>query len=97
MIILKTKYEKPMVVVDRYALSQAIAGCSIKVGLADRGCFLTDGDVTQQMKSYAYYGWFVDTTGSNPCTIRVEAGHTYSTDGGDGFCYHTNANGALTS
>ena len=97
MIILKIKYEKPMVIVDRYALSQAIAGCNIKVGLADRNCFLTDADVTQQMKAYAYYGWFVDTNGTNPCTTRVEAGHTYITDSGDGFCYHTNVNGALTS
>jgi hypothetical protein len=96
-IVMRMKYEKPMVAVDRYALSQAIAGCSIKVGLSDRGCFLTHDDVTPQMKGYAYYGWFVDTTGTNPCSIHVEAGHTYTTDSGDGFCYHTNVNGALTS
>lgn len=93
---MRMKYEKPLVAVDRYELSQAIAGCSVKVGLADRGCFLRDADVPAQMKSYAYYGWFVDTTGTNPCNTKIAAGQTYNDDA-DGFCYHTNANGALTS
>ena len=95
-MFMKLQYEKPMVAVDRYELSQAIAGCSIRVGLADRGCFLRDEDVPTQLKSFAYYGWFVDTTGSNPCTEKIAAGQTYN-DGADGFCYHTQANGALTS
>lgn len=85
---MKMKYQKPMVAVDRYELSQSIAGCNIKVGSTSGMCFLKDPDVPNSMKSFAYYGWFAD----DACTYRVIAGNNY-----DGFCYHTQANSALTS
>lgn len=85
---MKLKYEKPMVAVDRYELSQSIAGCAVKVGASDSGCFLRDSDVPNKMKSFAYYGWFADGN----CRMRVIAGNDY-----DGFCYHTAANSYLQS
>lgn len=91
---MKLKYEKPMVAVDRYELTQAIAGCSIKVNSIDRLCFTLDEDVPDKLKSFAMVeGWFVDgTSGLSACTVWIKAG-----DGHDGYCYHTQANGALTS
>lgn len=89
---MKMKYEKPMVAVDLYELSQSIAGCMIKVGMTDSGCFLNDPDVPPEMKSFAAQGWFVEGN----CMTHTVAGTTY--DGVyDGMCFHTQANGALVS
>lgn len=86
---MKMKYEKPMVAVDRYELSQAIAGCTaIKIGLTSAACFLADDDAPPISKAYAANGWFADNT----CFNKTVAGVTY-----DGICYHTQVNGALTS
>lgn len=85
---MKMKYEKPMVSVDRYELSQSIAGCNIKVGATSAMCFLRSPSVPNAMKSFAYHGWFADAQ----CSYRVVEGTNY-----DGFCYHTQANAALIS
>lgn len=84
---MKMKYEKPVVAVDRYELSQAIAGCSIRVNSADSLCFLKDPDVPGIAKSYAANGWFVEG-----CVLTTIAGMNY-----DGMCYHTQVNAALKS
>ena len=86
---MKMKYEKPMAAIDRYELSQAIAGCAIKVNQTSSLCFLRDADVPAQTKAFAANGWFVDANG---CKIVTVAGTTY-----DGVCYHTQVNGALIS
>ena len=89
---MKMKYEKPMVAVDLYTLTQSIAGCGISVGFMDNGCFLDSPNVPPEMKSFAAHGWFVD----GHCDIAIVAGTTY--DGiYDAMCFHTQANGALTS
>lgn len=89
---MKMKYEKPLVAVDLYELSQSIAGCDIKIGHMDSYCFLVDDDVPGPTKSWAAQGYFVDGI----CQKFVTAGTTY--DGVfNGMCYHTNANGALVS
>ena len=85
---MKMKYEKPMVAVDLYQLTQSIAGCSISVGFINSGCFLESPKVPPQMKAFAANGWFVDGS----CDVHTVAGTTY-----DGMCFHTQANGALTS
>ena len=85
---MKMKYEKPMVAVDLYQLTQSIAGCSISVGFINSGCFLESPNVPPQMKAFAANGWFVDGS----CDVHTVAGTTY-----DGMCFHTQANGALTS
>ena len=87
---MKMKYEKPAVAVDRYELSQAIAGCSgIKVNLESSLCFLMSNEVPGNIKAYAANGWF---TAAGECAIQVISGVTY-----DGVCYHTQVNGVLTS
>ena len=87
---MKKLYEKPMVAVDRYELSQAIAGCgSIKIGLERSACFLKDPAAPAISKAYAANGWF---TANGQCAIKTVSGVTY-----DGLCYHTQVNGVLTS
>lgn len=82
---MKMKYEKPMVAVDHYKLSQSIAGCAFKVNNADSACYLRDPDVPAVIKSFAASNWF---TADGNCAIQAKAGQTY-----DGICYHTQANG----
>lgn len=90
--VMKMKYEKPMVAVDLFELSQSIAGCDIKIDYMDSYCFLVDKDVPPEPQSMAAQGYFVDGI----CMNFVTAGTTY--DGAfSGMCYHTNANGALVS
>lgn len=85
---MKMKYEKPIVAVDRYELSQAIAGCSIRVNSVDSLCFLKDPDVPAITKSYAANGWFTEGN----CALQTIAGMNY-----DGMCYHTQVNAVLKS
>lgn len=82
---MKMRYEKPLVAVDHYKLSQSIAGCAYKVNYMDSGCFLGDPDVPAVIKSFAASGWF---TAEGSCVVQAKAGETY-----DGICYHTQANG----
>ena len=89
---MKMKYEKPMVAVDFYQLTQAIAGCYIKVNYTSSGCILESPNTTLDHKAYASIGYFVEGS----CIISTVPGTTY--DGAnDGICYHTNANGVLLS
>jgi hypothetical protein len=89
---MKMKYEKPMVAVDLYQLTQSIAGCSIKVNYVNSGCFMDSPNTTVDMKALASVGFFVD----GACLLTAVAGTTY--DGAEnGVCYHTNVNGALLS
>ena len=82
---MKMKYEKPMVAVDLYKLSQAISGCGFKVNLADSACYLRDPDVPAVIKSFAANNWF---TAEGNCVIQAKAGQTF-----DGICYHTSSGG----
>ena len=83
---MKLKYEKPMVAVDRYELSQSIAGCVINVNFTDSVCFLTS-NVPDMIKELASSGWFVEG-----CAFFAQDGASF-----DGVCIHTSANAALTS
>lgn len=82
---MKKKYEKPLVAVDHYKLSQSIAGCAYKVNNMDSACYLRDPDVPAVIKSFAASNWF---TAEGNCVIQAKAGQTY-----DGICYHTQVNG----
>ena len=53
---MKMKYEKPMVAVDLYKLTQSIAGCAISVGFTNSGCFLESPKVPPEMKAFAANG-----------------------------------------
>lgn len=100
---MKMKYEKPLVAVDRYELTQSIAGCDhIKVNAAGYMCFLVDTDIPIEIKSFAIGGvWFADNSCTNQVVQGVQgiqaenAGHNPILY--DGICYHTQVNSALTS
>jgi hypothetical protein len=95
---MKMKYEKPMVAVDQFKLSQAIAGCSISVGFTDSLCFLTSNEVPAATKNLAAMGYFT----ADGCGMIIDAGITFDKNGNptnnyDGICIHTQVNGAITS
>lgn len=85
---MKKTYEKPMLAVEYYQLTQTIASCATKIGLLSDQCVLKDPDATPQMKNLASVGWFVE---GNCSSFGTEM------DQFDGICYHTNANAAFSS
>lgn len=85
---MKSRYEKPIVAVERYELSMAISGCSTKIGLLNSACVYNDPDAPTEMRSLAILQWFT----SGKCTNVVQGGQS-----SDGICYHTNANAAFQS
>lgn len=88
---MKIKYEKPLVAVEHYELSQAIASCIIKIGPnGSNACVRTDADTPGAMRSWANSGWFADSS-CDPNSL-VSIGQTF-----DGICYHTQANAAFQS
>ena len=80
---MKLKYEKPLIAVEQYALSQAIAACQTQVGYNDNICMANDEDVPLLMREMAATGMF----GEGRC---VEP--PYDMDFEDNVCYHTSAN-----
>lgn len=88
---MKMKYEKPLVAVERYELSQSIASCAIKVGPnGSNGCIKDNGQGLGGMWSMAYAGYFASVTGG--CDWVASIGQDFS-----GVCYHTQANAAFVS
>lgn len=79
---MKLKYEKPLIAVERYALSQAIASCPTQVGFGDNVCIAKDDDVPPLMQEMASVGLF----GQGRCEVEA----TGIEDDYDGVCYHTN-------
>ena len=80
---MKMKYNKPMAAVERYELSQAIAGCVTKIGMnGTRSCIRTDEDTPPAMRDAATAGWFADNTCFSGFIPNI--GTMY-----DGICYHT--------
>ena len=87
---MKMPYEKPMMAIERYELTQSIATCETKIGFNSAACVKKDPDATPQMKDFAWSdGWF-----NSDCAdgYVVTPG-----DGEDFLCYHTNANAAFSS
>ena len=78
---MKIPYEKPMMAIERYALTQSIADCAKKIGFMDSACVLKDPDSTGEMKDLAYDNGFL----AGYCSDPVEGGQ----DDSDGVCYHT--------
>lgn len=81
------KYEKPLIAVENYVLSQAIASCEIKIGFVNSTCVLNDVDAPDGCKSLAGIGYFTEV-----CEFQPEI-----TDPNDGICYHTSANAMFQS
>ena len=79
---------KPLVSVERYELTQAIASCKTKIGFLNSECVEKDPDATPQMKDFAAVGWFNEGYCGESAV---------GMDGYDSICYHTNANAAFNS
>lgn len=85
---MKIKYEKPMVAVERYELSQAIAACVLKIGPSgSQYCVQTDPQTPDEMRNASYNDYF-----ATDCSETASIGQTY-----DGICYHTQANATFVS
>lgn len=85
---MKIPYEKPMMAIERYELTQTIASCATKIGFLDSDCVKNDPDATNQMKDLAWSGFFTDGN----CDAFAQ-----DMDGFDSICYHTNASAAFSS
>ena len=86
MVVVKKQYEKPMLAVEYYQLSQSIAACATKIGFLDSDCVKNDPDATNKMKDLAWEDYFVEC-------IESPTGM----DDYDSICYHTNTNAAFNS
>lgn len=91
---MKKKYQKPIVCVEHYSLTQSIASCTgIKIranGIPGRADVLADPDATNTMKNLARIGGFLE--GGAGCVNNLS-----SYVDKDGVCYHTNINAAFNS
>lgn len=94
---MKLNYQKPMVAVEHFELSQSIAGCSIKIGFGSNACVQNDSDTPPEMRSVAILNPTYFAEGCNA------AGHfdviTNDIPGAekDILCYHTQTNATFTS
>lgn len=85
---MKKKYEKPLFLVEKYALTQQIAACSVQIGFGGYECIMNDPDSTDQMRDQATWGSFA----GDDCWYPVNVGDEF-----DGVCYHTNAMSVFNS
>ena len=88
MRLVKKQYEKPMLAVEYYQLSQSIAACVTKIGFLNSECVINDPDATAQMKNLADTGYFAERHCDTP---------PHNMDDYDSICYHTNTNAAFNS
>lgn len=85
---MKKQYQKPMIAVEHYELTQSIASCSIKIGFLDSICVIKDSDSTPEMRDLAMNFMFTSGKCVNDAIIGSDE---------DGVCYHTNINAAFSS
>lgn len=86
--MLKLKYEKPMLAVEYFELTQSIAACVTNIGFMSSDCVKNDPDATEQMQNLAWSGCF----SNSGCDYYPEGMDVY-----DSICYHTNVNAAFSS
>ena len=89
---MKKLYEKPAVAVERFALTQYISACELKIGFAGRTCVLQDADTQNLYGMLSLAADYHFTSGAPGCD------HVPSElSGENGICYHTLSNAAFTS
>lgn len=86
---MKKKYEKPLIAVENYVLSQAIASCSTRIGFNSSACVFDDVDAPAGFRNLAGIGYF---TADGKCTSQPNITDVY-----DNICYHTSANAMFQS
>lgn len=86
---MKKKYEKPLIAVENYVLSQAIASCSTRIGFNSSACVFDDEDAPDGFRNLAGIGYF---TADGDCFFQPNI-----TDEYDSICYHTSADAMFHS
>ena len=87
---MKKKYERPVIEVENFQLTQQIASCSgVKINLTSGDCVLNSPYATEEMRRYAMVGFFMDNDTCMPISVGM--------DDMDGICYMTNVNMAFSS
>ena len=85
---MKKKYERPVIEMERFQLSQQISSCgAIRINLANAECVLESASATDEMKSLAHVGFFMDG-----CKLQATG-----MEDNDGVCVMTNVNVAFSS
>jgi hypothetical protein len=85
---MKKKYERPVIEMERFQLSQQISSCgAIRINLTNAACVLESASATDEMKRLAYAGFFMDG-----CFLQATG-----MEDSDGFCVMTNVNVAFSS
>ena len=85
---MKKAYEKPILLVERFALTQMLSNCSVLIGYSDSGCVLEDTDSTISMRNLALAGYF----SASGCDW-----YPMNQDFDEGVCVHNSVNLAFTS
>lgn len=85
---MKKHYERPLLLVERFELTQKLSNCSLLIGLNDSACVLKDEDSTFMMKDLALQQFF----NADACVL-----HPIGMEGDDGLCYHINVNMVFSS
>ncbi len=87
---MKKQYERPVIEMERFQLTQQISSCgAVKINLMDGACVLASPSATEAMRRLAYMGFFMD---EGACAL-VATGM----EDGDGICVMTNVNVAFSS
>lgn len=85
---MKKKYERPVIEMERFQLTQQISSCgAIKINLTNAACVQESASATDEMKRLAYAGFFMDG-----CSLKATG-----MEDSDGFCVMTNVNVAFSS
>jgi len=83
----KKVYRKPALLMERFSLTQMLASCTLKIAFSDSICVMNDPDATEDMKSFAHAGVFMEGCIASPEGIEFD----------DAICYHNSVNIAFTS
>lgn len=76
---MKKTYRSPVILVERFELTQNLANCAISINAQDIGCVINSSEATPEMKDLAIQGYFAMN-----CIRQPIAGAPYIT-----FCYLT--------
>lgn len=85
---MKKPYTSPVLLVERFELTQHIASCGIAINAIDVGCVLNSASATPEMKDLAIAGYFAEGCPRQP----VIGPDQYAT-----FCYVTATGLTFTS
>ena len=89
---MKKPYIKPAVVVEHFALTQAIASCTgYIINSMDRNCII-GSPLPHEWWSLAQQGVFIQDAERSSCIRFINYGDEYSN-----VCFHTNASPAFSS